>query len=144
MFANSREDALKAIERMGAAVCAYSHLEWADRCDCKYGVAEGDRPWPTMGERGNGCPELRIVREVIGEMTDDEWSLLVLRFGGVPYGAIAGADSVAARLHRADAAASMAQENIAAIRKALGPDPSNSGLSPGAPVSVSDGSVSDV
>jgi hypothetical protein len=53
-------------------------------------------------------------------MSDDEWGLLVLRAGGVPKGTIAGAGDVAARLHRADAAASMAQAQIAAVRAALG------------------------
>lgn len=103
-FTESRVGVLAAIERMGIASCAYSSGDiWAERCDCKYGVADALR-WPTVSERGNGCPELRSLHGVIEAMTDEEWAIVVLRAGGVPSGVLAGADDIGARLHGAKSA----------------------------------------
>lgn len=41
-FTASRQTVLDTIYKMGVRCCAYSGGDtWADRCDCKYGVAEG-------------------------------------------------------------------------------------------------------
>lgn len=118
-FTDSRLNVLSAIRRMGIACCSYSHGGiWADRCDCKYGVAEV-KSWPTVNERGNGCPELRSLYVVIEAMDDDEWYRLVRRAGGSPRGAVLEGDDIGQKLHQAEAAAAMAAANIEAVRKAL-------------------------
>lgn len=112
----NRQEALDSLYRMGATCCAYSSGgEWADRCDCKYGL--GDK-WPTVGEKGNGCPELRSLYVVVEALTDEEWALLVHRAGGTPRGFVFE-DDLGSRLHRAEAAAAMAADNIAMVRSAL-------------------------
>ncbi len=67
MFMCSREEALAALEVLGAYHCGYSHKEWATFCDCKFGG-------PTLtGDEQTGCPELRSIQAVISKMSDDEW-----------------------------------------------------------------------
>ena len=92
-FTSSREDTLAAVYRMGTACCSYSTDKWADRCDCKYGIA--DR-WPTLHEKGNGCPELRSLHAIIAALTDEEWSRLMRRSGGVPHRIVARFDALSA------------------------------------------------
>lgn len=116
-FTDSRENVLSALYRMGASVCAYSLNDWADRCDCKYGVAEAAQ-WPSLRET-TGCPELRSLYAVISAMDDDEWYRLVMRANGTPRGAVLDGDDIGQRLHQAQAAAAMAEANIGEVRKAL-------------------------
>lgn len=82
MFVGSRAEVLAAIETMGIACCSYSHDTWSPRCDCKFGVTPGK--WPTVHERGNGCPELRSLHAMLSALTDVEWGLLAERDGSVP------------------------------------------------------------
>jgi hypothetical protein len=121
-FTDSRANVLSALRRMGIACCSYSHGGiWADRCDCKYGVTEV-KAWPAVSERGNGCPELRSLHGVIQAMDDDEWARLVARAGGSPRGAVLEGDDICQKLHRAQAAAAMADHHIGEVRKALNAD----------------------
>lgn len=116
MFTCSRDEALAALDVMiPACCCCYGG---GDRCDCKYGVKAGK--WPTVHEDGNGCPELRSIRNLLATLTDHEWSVLMLRAGGRPSGmALFDEKNLASRLHSADAAAAMAQDNIARVREAI-------------------------
>lgn len=116
-FTSSRDDTLAAIYRMGTACCSYSGTdEWAERCDCKYGIGEH---WPTMHEKGNGCPELRSLHAIVAALTDEEWSRLMRRSGGIPSGFVLDGEALGSRLHAAEAAAAMAADNIARVRSAL-------------------------
>jgi hypothetical protein len=113
-FTDSRENVLTAIYTMGSTVCAYSMGgKWADRCDCKYGLHE---KWPTAGERGNGCPELRSLYVVIAAMTDDEWARLVLRGTGSFRGAVLGGRDIGARM---EVGAAELRQAAAAIGRAF-------------------------
>lgn len=88
-FLAGRDEILAALYVMGAASCSYSSGGvWSERCDCKYGVEQGR--WPTVSERGCGCPELRSAYAVIDSLTDEEWRLLTQRVGGVPSGLMVG------------------------------------------------------
>lgn len=114
-FGTSREKVLAALDVIGPTTCLYG--AWPDgRCDCKYGV----KTFPAgMGEQ-TGCPELRVLRSIVAAMTDDEWTLIQQRAGGVETKALFGAGpDLAERLLRADAAVSMAQANIATARDEL-------------------------
>jgi hypothetical protein len=116
-FTDSRTGVLEALYRMGATLCAYSSGDkWADRCDCKYGI--GDR-WPTVGEKGNGCPELRTLYGLIAAMTDGEWALLVKRAGGTLIAAILDGPDVGSRLIRAETATDQAAAWLERAREAL-------------------------
>jgi len=45
-------------------------------CDCKYGKNNDS---PTNGEYFNGCPEIRMAKELIEVMTDKEFARLCNR-----------------------------------------------------------------
>lgn len=80
-FTGSRETVLKGLDYFGSRACAYG--TWPDgRCDCKYGVGDG-------GSEQTGCPELRTLRHLALTLTDDEWTMLERRAGGIPSGYLA-------------------------------------------------------
>jgi hypothetical protein len=118
-FTGSRENVLAALYGLGVLACGYSWGDtWVDRCDCKYGRFDAEKQRP--GSEQTGCPELRSLYGVIEAMDDDEWYRLVMRAGGTPRGAVLDGDDIGQRLHRAEAAAAMAEANIAAVRAVLG------------------------
>lgn len=67
------EEALYAVEAVRLKCCAYMGGE---RCDCKYGIVTGK---PAYGERGNGCPELYGVADLLRALTPFERARLVAR-----------------------------------------------------------------
>jgi hypothetical protein len=87
-FSCSREDALRAVELLGAQQCAYTwgvgepddqRERWREgRCDCKYGG-----PKPRLGTEDTGCPELRTVAALLRVMDDTEFEQLVVDGGGL-------------------------------------------------------------
>ena len=116
-FTASREDVLATLYLMGSTCCSYSlGGEWADRCDCKYGVKAGR--WPTAGEGGNGCPELRSLYVIVAALSDEEWGRLMLRAGGVPSGLFGGVD-LTSRIARARAEVEQAVASIERVREEL-------------------------
>lgn len=82
MFVSGRQEVLDGIAVMGARACLYSatDVEWARRCDCKYGVSPESYP----GGEQTGCPELRAAHHVISRMSEDEWARFILRTGPPP------------------------------------------------------------
>lgn len=120
MFVGSRTDVLDALRIMGGTLCLYNTADsWVDgRCDCKYGLKP--ERWPSALGEHTGCPEMRSLYEIVSNITDAEWAVLTRRDGeNAPRGAAFGGLDIAGALHRADAAAAMAQANIASVREAL-------------------------
>lgn len=52
---------LELVEAQGTNVCAYSHLEWSNFCDCKYPIPGKEH----QSSEVTGCPELREIREIL-------------------------------------------------------------------------------
>jgi hypothetical protein len=54
-------------------------------CDCKYG-ATGVPSWhmgENQGSENTGCPEIRLVRLLISNLSDTEYKALVKKSGGI-------------------------------------------------------------
>jgi hypothetical protein len=72
---------LEFIEKCQRLFCAYDtygHMEDAKRpsmCDCKFGATKIG----CGSETGNGCPEMRCVKEIFDNMTDKEFDRIVNR-----------------------------------------------------------------
>ncbi len=80
MFITDREGMLAALEILGAHSCCYSSTGrgWANSfCDCKYGLDAGTR----AGGEQTGCPELRLLFEIIGNLSEAQWQALALSHG---------------------------------------------------------------
>lgn len=93
---------MQAVARMGSQCCGYAYdvEAWTGpnhRCDCKYGVADPENPWPTAAREVTGCPELRSVHDALAQLTDEEWARLVQRAGGIPSGAVLEGETVGDR-----------------------------------------------
>lgn len=74
MFWTRKKNLEENLEKIRKSLCCYR----GSVCDCKYG-ASGD---PHYSEQ-TGCPELRLVIEIINEMKDGEYSSFAKRCGAL-------------------------------------------------------------
>lgn len=76
MFYVTREEVRQAIILLGDRQCAYMGTEWINRfCDCKYGGPDTKG----YGSEATGCPELRVVEEILSNITDEEYKTILSR-----------------------------------------------------------------
>ena len=71
-FANRKEMIAFNEEVRIKSLCAYKS---SSRCDCKYGATN----IAGTTEKGNGCPEMRVLQLIIETMTDSEWFSILSR-----------------------------------------------------------------
>ena len=77
MFGIGKRRLLKTIHIMQRSFCCYDMMRDGDPpsfCDCKYG-------YDGRGYQGEqtGCPELRLLHELLSVMSEDEYKELVSR-----------------------------------------------------------------
>ena len=75
-FVRDRGHLLKFLDGLQKSTCVYS----GPTCDCKYGRDPLGREH--QGER-TGCPEVRMMLMLVRQLTDDEFSELMCKAGGM-------------------------------------------------------------
>lgn len=74
MFGITQKHLLKNLEKLRKQRCAY----FGKRCDCKYLKDEEDADFNYTGEY-NGCPELRMVIEMLAVLSEEEFNKLATK-----------------------------------------------------------------
>ena len=79
-----KKSMLKALDSGQRSLCVYDPFGFGTGgteqrrpafCDCKYGCGMDPKP----GSESTGCPELRVLKEMLDVMTDYEWKLITNR-----------------------------------------------------------------
>lgn len=75
-FVRDREHLLEYLKGLQKITCSYS----GPTCDCKYGC---DPLGPVHQGEKTGCPEIRMMLMLVNQLTDDEFSELMHKAGGM-------------------------------------------------------------
>ncbi len=71
---------LASLTKLNAMLCDYNiqhDPQPPSFCDCKFGPQSADEPGG-VGEH-TGCPELRVTRDLLKRMTDEQFDQLLAR-----------------------------------------------------------------